>query len=125
MSNEELNEMLVRTVSSAKQVNILTGDHAHVSYNEADASVQTTLTDEKQKEVVRQLLPMFFGMENNARDFLVAVQGRKPTQITALVNQWVSENKISEMSKNRDLWMVLHESGIYQKTESNWNSQVK
>ena len=49
----------------------------------------------------------------------------KPTQITDKVNQLVREKKISDMSKHRDLWKVLHDSGIYDKSESNWNQQVK
>ena len=37
----------------------------------------------------------------------------------------VQAKKISEMSKHRDLWKVLHDCGIYDKSESNWNQQVK
>jgi len=28
------------------------------------------------------------------------------------------------MSRKRELWMVLHDYGLYEKSESNWNSQV-
>ncbi len=81
--------------------------------------------DEQQQDVVEKLKPMFFGQEEEAKAFLVSIQGMKPTQITAKVNQLVSEKKISEMSRKRDLWKVLHDCGIYNKTEPNWNSQVK
>lgn len=80
---------------------------------------------EKDKEVINQLKPIFFGSEEEAKDFLVSIQGMKPTQITNRVNQLVGEKKVSELSKHRDLWKVLNDCGIYEKSESNWNMQVK
>lgn len=74
--------------------------------------------------IVGQLKPIFYGSEEEAKAFLQSIQGMKPTQITNKVNQLVSQKKISDMSKNRDLWRVLHDFGIYNKTESNWNQQV-
>ena len=76
-------------------------------------------------ETLARLRPMFFGQEDEARAFLVSIQGMKPTQITDRVNRLVSERKISDMSKHRDLWKVLHDCGLYDKSESNWNQQVK
>ena len=81
--------------------------------------------DEQQQEVVDRLKPIFFGIEDDARKFLVSIQGMKPTQITDKVKQLVSKNKISDLSKHRDLWKVLHDCGMYDKSESNWNQQVK
>ena len=85
----------------------------------------STELDEQQQDVVEKLKPMFYGQVEDAKTFLVSIQGMKPTQITDKVNQLVREKKISDMSKHRDLWKVLHDSGIYDKSESNWNQQVK
>ena len=81
--------------------------------------------DDQQQDVVEKLKPMFYGQVEDAKAFLVSIQGMKPTQITDKVNQLVREKKISDMSKHRDLWKVLHDCGIYDKSESNWNMQVK
>ena len=85
----------------------------------------STELDEQQQDVVEKLKPMFYGQVEDAKTFLVSIQGMKPTQITDKVNQLVREKKISDMSKHRDLWKVLHDCGIYDKSESNWNMQVK
>ena len=85
----------------------------------------STELDEQQQDVVEKLKSMFYGQIEDAKAFLVSIQGMKPTQITDKVNQLVSERKISDMSKHRDLWKVLHDCGIYDKSESNWNQQVK
>ena len=85
----------------------------------------STELDERQQDVVEKLKPMFYGQIEDAKAFLVSIQGMKPTQITDKVNQLVSDKKISDMSKHRDLWKVLHDCGIYDKSESNWNQQVK
>lgn len=80
--------------------------------------------DEEQQEVVERLKPIFFGIEADAREFLVSIEGMKATQITAKVNQLVDEGKISPLSSHRDLWRALHDCGLYKKSESNWNQQV-
>lgn len=80
---------------------------------------------DQSSDVVLQLKPLFFGIEAEAKAFLESIQGMKPTQITDKVNQLVSEKKISELSKHRDLWKVLHDNGYYNRSESNWNMQVK
>ena len=80
---------------------------------------------EEEEGIVSQLRPIFFGMEEEARAFLAGIRGMKPTEITAKVNKWVKDRKISDKSYHRDLWKVLHECGIYAPSESNWNQQVK
>ena len=79
----------------------------------------------EQQELVDKLKPIFFGEATEARAFLQSIAGMKPTQITDRVNQLAKEHKISEMSKHRDLWRVLHDAGLYDKSESNWNAQVE
>jgi hypothetical protein len=76
-------------------------------------------------DVVNLLKAIFYGSEENARAFLDSIRGMKPTQITDKVNQLVGDKQISELSKHRDLWKVLHDCGIYTRSESNWNMQVK
>ena len=86
---------------------------------------QSLNTDETLSAIVNKLKPVFYGSEEEARVFLERIQGMKPTQITDKVNQLVIEKKISDLSKHRDLWKILHDCGIYKPTESNWNQQVK
>ena len=95
---------------------------ANITQNPVQPSAQL---NDQQQDVVEKLKPMFYGQVEDAKTFLVSIQGMKPTQITDKVNQLVSEKKISDMSKHRDLWKVLHDCGIYDKSESNWNQQVK
>ena len=95
---------------------------ANITQNPVQPSAQL---NDQQQDVVEKLKPMFYGQLEDAKAFLVSIQGMKPTQITDKVNQLVREKKISEMSKHRDLWKVLHDCGIYDKSESNWNMQVK
>ena len=124
MTAKESTEMLREVLQGmrANQVNILTGDHAHVSYENGPAATELT---ESQENTLEQLKPIFFGNEEEARTFLLKVQDMKAMQITSLVNTLVVENKISKLSCHRELFSVLSNSGIYDKSESNWNLQVK
>ena len=79
---------------------------------------------ENRKEIVAKLKPIFYNDEEEANNFLSEIQGMKAKQITDRVNQLVRARMISEMSRKRELWMVLHDYGLYEKSESNWNSQV-
>ena len=81
--------------------------------------------DEQHQVIVDKLKPIFYSNEGNAKEFLTSIRGMKPTQITERVNQLVNEKIISKLSCHRDLWKVLHDYGIYDKSESNWNQQVK
>ncbi len=77
-----------------------------------------------QEEIVAKLKPMFYGDEDEANRFLATIQGMKPKQITDIVNKLVQDKKISDLSRKRDLWVVLHDYGLYIRSESNWNNQV-
>jgi hypothetical protein len=79
---------------------------------------------ENRKEIVAKLRPIFYNDEEEANSFLSDILRMKATEITDRVNQLVSAHMISGMSRKRDLWSVLHEYGLYDKSESNWNSQV-
>ncbi len=79
---------------------------------------------EEHIDIVEKLAPCFYGNEKDAREFLAAIRGMQPVQITALVNDWVKERKISDRSKKRPLWKVLHNAGLYDRTDRTWNSQV-
>ena len=99
----------------------LSVDKAEVTVND---KVRQAAADDEQRQIVEKLKPIFFGIEDEARAFLTSIQGMKPTQVTEFVNQAVKEGKLSKLSCHRDLWKVLYDCGIYDKTESNWNSQV-
>ena len=79
---------------------------------------------DNRKEIVAKLSPIFFNDESEASSFLSEIQDMKPKQITDMVNKLVRARIISEMSRKRELWSVLHDYGLYEKSESNWNSQV-
>jgi hypothetical protein len=90
----------------------------HTSEHETPASKQDV-------DIVAQLKPMFFGNEAETKNFLKCIQGMKPREITALVSKLVKERKLSDLSCHRDLYKVLNGCGIYSRTESNWNAQVR
>lgn len=101
-------------------------DSAENSAEEVEKWEQVAEREKKEKEdmIVELLLPIFFTIEKDVRDFLEEVKGLDDTQITALVRKWVKLRKISGQSKKRKLWSVLHAARLYHSTESNWNSQV-
>ncbi len=84
-----------------------------------------TAMDEQQGAIVEQVASAFYGEKQVAKEFLDKIQGMTPKQITETVKQWVADGRISEMSKNRSLWKVLHENGLYPKSEPNWNYMLR
>ena len=131
MKEEELEGCIVNRFEEGSNCQVFNGPISGCVFAMPGAEVTQQMGrkpenfSEKDKEVINQLKPIFFGSEEDAKDFLVSIQGMKPTQITNRVNQLVGEKKISELSKHRDLWKVLNDCGIYEKSESNWNMQVK
>ena len=131
MKEEKLNGGIVNHFEPGSNPQVFNGPISGCVFAMPGANVtqqtgrQTESLSEKDEEVINQLKPMFYGSEEEAKAFLVSIQGMKPTQITDKVNQLVNEKKISDMSKHRDLWKVLHDCGVYERSESNWNMQVK
>lgn len=77
--------------------------------------------------IAEQLKPIFYGNSVNAQMFLKAIRGMKPKGVTDYVNKLLDgkEKVISPLSCHRDLWKVLHDNGLYNPTEGNWNKYVK
>ena len=74
MSNEELKDLLAHVAASAKQVNILTGDHASAPYYEAGATKQGATT--KSEEVIKRALVRLMDEKDDEGKYLVHDQGQ-------------------------------------------------
>lgn len=116
-------------VQAPGSINYMGGQHAHLHQasattaqpNENRQSAEPSTEDE---EILDRLAPIFFGIRAEADSFLRRIRGMKPTDITQLVTRLVKERKISDKSYRRDLWTVLHDHGLYTRSEANWNSQI-
>lgn len=85
---------------------------------------QPSATDLPDEEWIDEITSCFFGIKEDALEFVRMAKNMKPKQITDLVNKWLMEGKISKKSFKRDLWKPLHKHGVYKCTETNWNVQV-
>lgn len=81
--------------------------------------------EKKVQQIVDEMAHCLKGNKVHARGFLFKIKGMKATQITALVNQYVKDGYIDDACKNKELHDVLYKYHIYDKTLSNWNSQIK
>ena len=81
----------------------------------------TSIDNEAERLLTVQLTPIFNFNPDWARDFLLLARGQKTTDITQLVSQWVRCKRINPDLCHRPLWTALHDAGIYNATESNWN----
>ena len=78
------------------------------------------------KEMIVELLkPIFYGSEDDVIDFLDLIKGKDDITITDIVHQWVKNKKITDKSKGRPLWQVLHAAKLYRATEQNWNTALR
>ena len=76
--------------------------------------------------LVGKLMPIFYNDEAEVKCFLKEIVGAQPSYITDLVNRWVKEKRISDygVSRKGQLWQVLSEAGLYNKSRQNWNRRV-
>ena len=100
-------------------------DMKRLMNRKAESVQQEVKLTPEQDNIIIQLKPMFFGNEDEVKDFLINIKGMKPKNITDVVNRLVDEKKLSELSCHRELYKVLYDNGIYTKSESNWNMQVR
>ena len=73
MRNEDLKDLLAHVAASAKQVNIMTGDHAQAVYNEARETKQGIT---KSEEIIKRALIRLMDEKDDEGNYLVYEQGQ-------------------------------------------------
>lgn len=92
---------------------------------ETDETPQLEETAENNETLLEKLMPIFYGNKEQAEDYIKNIKKTtndvEKVQYTA---QLVNENTISERSCHRVLYRILHDHGLYNKTETNWNKVI-
>ena len=82
-------------------------------------------TAENNETLLEKLMPIFYGNKEQAEVYIKKLKNItndvEKVQYTA---QLVNENTISERSCHRVLYRILHDHGLYNKTETNWNKVI-
>ena len=94
--------------------------HEYVDFNEVDEE-----DVELPKEDMDILIMCFKGNSGKALKFLKEIRCMIDSEKTDLVNRLVRNGDISNRYKHRKLWEVLRKNGLYNKSESNWNMNIK
>ena len=94
--------------------------HEYVDFNEVDEE-----DVELPKEDMDVLIMCFKGNKEKALKFLKEIRCMIDSEKTDLVNMLVRNGDISNRYKHRKLWEVLRKNGLYNKSESNWNMNIK
>jgi len=106
--------------------------YLNVDKAEVDVEDQTNQTKKgcvevnTQEELIAQLKPIFYNNEDNVKIFLKEIEGMQPSNITDLVNKWVTDKRISDYGNSRkgELWEILSEANLYTKSRQNWCRRV-
>ncbi len=83
------------------------------------------LRKEHEEMIVELLKPIFYNSEQDVKEFLKKNKGRQDTEIIDTVCEFLNGRKISDKSKGRSLWQILHAAKYYSSTESNWNTALR
>ena len=116
---KEKNETLEKKNQQLKDASPVQSD------NEQLGDEITRLKQEKEEMIIELIMPIFYNNVQDVRDFLQKINGRPNTEITDTVFNLVKARKISDKSKGRPLWMILHAAKLYSATEQNWNAAIR
>lgn len=83
------------------------------------------ISKEHEEMIVELLKPIFYKSEQDVKEFLEKIDGRPDTEIIDTVCEFLKARKISDKSKGRSLWSVLHAAKYYRATEANWNITLR
>ncbi len=123
--NEQLNEESARLKEHVKELEEENKLLKNTSPTQKEDDEVKRLTQEKEEMTIELLMPIFYNKEQDVREFLEKIDGRPDTEITDTVHDFMKARKISEKSKGRALWSVLHAAKYYSSTESNWNTALR
>ena len=94
--------------------------------HETETTGETEITTvDEENNIAGRLAAVFYGDMEEAKKFLKTIAVMPQKEIPDVVNRLVSEKIISNRSHKHDLWKILHDEGIYLRTESNWNMYVR
>lgn len=95
---------------------------------EETTAVKVKTIEEKeeagQKELVDALSLVFKHSHRAAREFVERTDGMKPSKVTQEVSRCIRRGEVDEDLCHRPMWKILHDSGRYKPSESNWNMQI-
>lgn len=83
------------------------------------------LRKESEEMTIELLKSIFYETEKDVKEFLKKIDGRPDTEIIDTVCEFLNGRKISDKSKGRPLWKILHAAKYYSSTESNWNTALR
>ncbi len=83
------------------------------------------LKQEKEEMIIELLKPIFYKSEEDVKEFLKKIDNNSDSVIADVVCEMIKERKISERSKGRVLWRILHAAKYYSSSESNWNTALR
>ena len=82
-------------------------------------------TAENNETLLEELTPIFYGNKEQTEDYIQKIKNiTKDVEKIRYTAKLVNENTISEMSCHRDLYSILHDHRLYNKSESNWNKVI-
>ena len=123
---EEKKKLVAENEKKCQEYERLQEEMTHRNKTDVTKEEYEKLKKEKEDMVIELLTPIFYDDEQDARAFYQRViHMEKGTDITSLVNDWVSDKKISKMSRKRSLYRILYAAKIYKYSETAWNQQVK
>lgn len=100
--------------------------HNHNSTDNSSNNTQVNAVMAAENDsVAEQLLPIFKGEAEQVQQFLLAIRGAQPSQITALVNDLIKQKKIVADLRFKPLWEILNGHGLYAPSLQNWDKQIR
>jgi len=67
----------------------------------------------------------FYGIKKDANDFYQKIQKKSAVEITDLVRSLVEKRVIYDERSHKELWKILHDANLYDRTLANWNEQLR
>lgn len=84
----------------------------------------TAELNDKDKEIIGELTPIFKDNVSNARAFLNYVRSQTMPQITVRVNKEIELKRVYPGRCHKELYDILYSHGLYTRSQANWNDRL-
>ena len=124
-NDQQMTKLKTRIIELENEIERLKDEKTSTQSYEALQSELNRIKVLHENTLVALLKTAFHNIEDDARNFLIKIQGLDNQGVADVAWQFFQDNKITPSKRGRHICNVLKAAQLYSATEQNWNAAYR